>query len=423
MKKIHAAIIVTLISSIFSCKTSDDPGLAWLLALGSGSTAPAPSGDIPFDIGVGDVQGSPDFLFDTARTIPVFISVRDPVSPITGSLIQVLEKPESGSGRVIFQAVTTPEGTISGTFTISKTEQNVGIVVNVAGKVIRFSVDITNVQEIRRFVFIDGTVTPIVIVDRDNDGVPDANDAYPDDATRAAKILVPSERYYTVAFEDLYPSQGDADFNDYVVKVTNEEDLNAKGEVVRIRGSYTHIACGAGYKYSLRLKVPATGQYSLNLYNGVGALDTSASGTLASGGYLDIFNGLNSQQTLPYMANTTKGKALIPGMKAEFELVLDQPVTTQTLSAGPFDLYIYVLSTSKEIHFLGRYFKADGKDQYLDSTGFPWALMIAGPFKWPYEKTNITSAYAFFDDWYISLGLNNNDWFSLPNLELVFPFE
>ena len=87
----------------------------------------------------------------------------------------------------------------------------------------------------------------------------------------------------------------------------------------------------------------------------------------------------------------------------------------------PYDLYIYVLNTKHEIHFAGRYTKADGTDQYLDATGFPWAVMIPGNWKWPYEKSDARTAYSKFQSWYESKGTVDLDWYEFPNLNSVFP--
>ena len=54
------------------------------------------------------------------------------------------------------------------------------------------------------------------------------------------------KNYAVVAFEDLYPSAGDADYNDFVVRYSVEENYNAAGELESINMTYTPIARGAG---------------------------------------------------------------------------------------------------------------------------------------------------------------------------------
>ncbi|MBI3395248.1 MAG: LruC domain-containing protein, partial [Spirochaetia bacterium] len=266
-KRITLLLLAGMLGFSASCNTASDPNYAWLTGIANGTVTSTSSDPVPFSINVSDVTGDPAFMFDTTRTIPVFISVRDPISPLAGSLVQVLDMTNGATGAVIFQAVTNPDGTISGQFTINQTQQQVVILVTVNGQLLRIVVDISNVAEIRRFIFIEATVTPsIPIADRDGDGVADSQDAYPDDATRSSMVRIPGDSNYSIAYEDLYPVQGDADFNDYVVRVYNEEDLNAAGLVTRVRGSYTHIACGAGYKHRLMLQLPAgTGTYTLSV--------------------------------------------------------------------------------------------------------------------------------------------------------------
>ncbi|MBI3396635.1 MAG: LruC domain-containing protein, partial [Spirochaetia bacterium] len=155
--------------------------------------------------------------------------------------------------------------------------------------------------------------------------------------------------------------------------------------------------------------------------NADGSLKGTTTGALASNTGIDLFNGLTSWDTLGSMANTKAGQTFVTGMTAKLEVVFTDPVPRAALTSAPYDLFLRVINTGKDIHFLGRYFNADGTDKYLDPKGFPWALLVPGNWKWPYERQNIHQSYQFFFDWYSTAGKISADWYNFPNLDLVYP--
>ncbi len=80
--------------------------------------------------------------------------------------------------------------------------------------------------------------TTNVMADSDNDGVPDDEDDYPDDPTRAFDNSYPgndvdgNELFNTLAWEDTYKGTGDYDFNDLVADYRFEYVTNAQNEIV-----------------------------------------------------------------------------------------------------------------------------------------------------------------------------------------------
>lgn len=423
MKRLKQSLMKCLIplaaiAAFAACQNPSDPNLAWLLAVTDGTTAPTTTPEtVNFTVDVGDQTGDPNFLFDNTTTLPVHITIRDPYAAVTGSLVQILDASGAG-GRVVFRATTDANGSVTGSFTIeNRANPSVTIRFNYAGTDYQFLVDLTGVTAINRYIFVDATITQQpVFYDRDGDGIADDLDAYPDDPTRATKISIPSDSYFTIAYEDLYPVPGDADFNDFVVRVRCEEDLNAAGQVVRLRTEFTHVAKGAGYNHYLRMQLPASGSYTLKrtAADGTIALDTSA--TLSPGIPFDIFPSSNT--TIP-QSNTATGQTFAVGMKAEFEATFATPVSTTAL-AFPFDIYLYVINTKKDVHFAGKALAADGSDPYIDKNGFPWALLIPGDWAWPLEQKNIHNAYPQFQTWYSSAGQDAQQWYKTADSRYVF---
>lgn len=390
-----------------------------LLALANGETSTV-QGEIPVEVNISDVTGDPSFVFDTTRSIGVYVTVRDPISPASGSLVQILETSGSSTGEVIFQAVVSPEGNVQGSFTVNQTVNKVTLRVTIGGQLYTWLIDISNVEEIRRYLLVTAEITPITIVDSDQDGIADTDDAYPNDATRSAIVRLPTDGYYTVAYEDLFPTQGDADFNDYVAEIRYEEDLNASGQIKNIRGYVRHVARGAGYRHTLQLTLPGVNNatFSLKRYGfDDTTVESDSTGVLTAFEHVELMP--NSGTTIQ-SDNTTKGQIYKPGKRAEFEVSLATPVAAESLGTMPFDLHLNVVNTGKKIHFAGRYLDANGKDLYLDPAGFPWAILVPGTWLWPVETQNTHVAYPAFKSWYESAGTTNLDWYRSPLADKVF---
>lgn len=438
MKTLINLTLLTLIVLLSNCANKEDKKYLWLLGLAEttqatgaagatgsspnlgASTNPAPEGAQNFSISVNDVTGNSSFIFDTTRTIELALLVKDLTdTPATGAVVKFIDPT---TGNVLFKAISSDTGNVKGSFTINSVTNEVDIELTYNDQSLHTKIDIKSVIQINRTFQMIATSTPIVVVDRDNDGMPDADDAFPDDPTRATTVKFPVNGYYTIAFEDLFPKQGDADFNDFVVRARYEEDLNAKGGVARVRAYYTHIAKGAGYNHIPRLTLPGTANssYTIKRFTDAGVLEYEATNTVATFTGIDIFPASN---TTIAISNTAKNQTFKAGKSVELEVIPSTPIDKLTLGGVPYDFYLYVINTKKEIHFAGKYFTTEGKDQYIDSVGFPWAILIPGDWKWPYETGNIHNSYQYFKPWYSSNGSVNKDWYNFPNLPTVFPLQ
>jgi LruC domain-containing protein len=430
-EKFTKALWIGSLALLISCESRQDENLVWLFAVlqpnsgentGVGYDLEEPYTE-DFSMIIEDVQGSDGFIFENTTTFPVRIQVLDPIAPIQGSTVQIVEQGGSAQTQLLFRATTDDTGNVTGSFTINNREEPVvQLQVLYQGKTYQFEIRMVGIRELSRRIIIDNAfLTQIQDPDRDGDGIPDRLDDYPDDPVRASKIRIPTESFYTIAFEDLYPKQGDADFNDYVIRAFHEEDLNAQGQVVRIRGSYTHVAKGAGYNHRLRIKFPSAiiGEYQLKRYKPDNTLYLDTSSSLGSANSVELLPISNT--TIPH-SNAERGQVFKPGDRAEFELTLSSPVSKSDLIKAPYDLYVYVENTKQEIHFLGLYTREDGSDPYLDPAGFPWAFLVPGEFRWPLEKRNIHNAYPQFQPWYESGGQSFQSWHKVGVDSEIFSF-
>ncbi|MBL8020357.1 MAG: LruC domain-containing protein [Leptospirales bacterium] len=421
MKRIFLITILSIAQlALISCGGGKKKAAWWLFLAGGNETAASSSTTETTSSGgeatttSNDQTGTTDFSFQTTTTIPVAVTVTDSDGPVQGAIVTV-QNP--ANDETLFQAVTDESGNVNGSITVDTTVPTVNVVIDAGGSVVTQPVSTDHLIGIDRDIAYDGNVTIPTSGDTDGDGIPNDRDDYPADATRATKVAIGQS---IIAYEDLYPSAGDADFNDYVIKVTNEEDLNASGKIVRIRGSYTHVARGAGYTHKLRITLPGvTGSLSYNnkLYKADGTLESDTTTTPASATAIQILD--TSSGTIS-QSNTSSSQTFAPGKRADIEITLNTPATRAQVGAAPYDLYAFVNNTSKEIHFPRKYTKADGSDQYMDSNGFPWALQVPGTWEWPLESKNIENAYAGFRPWYLSHGETNKDWYLTSNSSLVF---
>jgi len=433
-----------LAGAVSSCESQEDPAAAWLLALAEPAAEETVASDgtaLPetitgdFDLTVNPYNGSEDFLFETTKDILVNVTVVNGFEIANGAKVRIYKQGDT-SQIVYFTAIVDENGNVSGDFTINTTTDTVTLEVTYNGETFIRDFQVQWVTEINGRVSFDVLMTEHIptIIDTDKDGIADEEDAYPDDATRATVVRYPeatSGDYFTIAYEDLYPKPGDMDFNDYVVRATYEEDLNARGEVTRIRARFVHVAKGAGYKHTFHLKVPGAPDMNYHLVrtkaDGTVVLDES--GVIAGGTDLEVLPKSNTTLASSNTSNKAVDNFKL-GWSADVELVLANPVNTKHLGKVPFDPYIKVLNTAQEVHFPGLYEDPDAglfdegaeADLYIDNNGFPWALMVPGDWFWPYERGDIHNAYANFDDWYTSFGATNTDWYLSPDLTKVFSY-
>ena len=274
-----------------------------------------------------------------------------------------------------------------------------------------------------------------VRTDRDGDGIADNNDAFPDDPERALVRYFPARNgTATIAFEDLFPSRGDYDFNDVVVRFAFTEILDADLKLKEVQANYELLASGAAYHNSFNLMVDTSSanvslvERSIDDGNPVNALeDAQATGEAV----IEIFPDARDLMPRPagfLFSNTVSGAPSVQGARASLRVVFDEPLTGES---APFDHFIYRLgSRGREVHCMNKRPSArmnpgefqsgdDASDPdrelfFRDSHGFPWALLLSDDWAHPLEKQSITDAYPDFRDWVESAGASSPDWMSRP---------
>lgn len=274
-------------------------------------------------------------------------------------------------------------------------------------------------------------------VDTDNDGVTDNFDDYPTDATKAFNNYYPTQNTVgTLAYEDLWPSKGDYDFNDMVIDYNFNPITNAKNEVVQINATITTKAIGASYRSGFGIQLPI----NTNIVESITGTDVRGSMIVKNGNGTEagqtkatiiLFDDAFTQLPWPGLGigvNTTVGLPFVQPKTLNLVIKLTQPVSASTMGLPPYNSFIFTNKTrGNEVHLInqkptdlantlllgtqqdnsnpaiGRY--------YVTSKNLPFAIDIAGPFEYPVEKKGITEGHFKFLQWAQSNGVQFNDWF------------
>jgi LruC domain-containing protein len=262
--------------------------------------------------------------------------------------------------------------------------------------------------------------TPATGSDTDNDGVLNAYDEYPNDANRAYNTAYPSANTYaSVAFEDLWPSQGDYDMNDVVVDYQYKGVLNAANKMVDLTAKYKLRAAGGIFKNAFSVELPINKSAVTTINGGLG-LEANA-----------------NKAIVRVFANSTdiiKGYNTIPGttpVNTDTITVTMNFSTPQSFSLGIFNPFIYVDEVGKgrghEVH-LPDYAPTElvnmanfgtSSDNsipanlrfYKTKLNLPFAISTPETFKYPIEKAAIIQAHLKFAAWAQSGGTQFQDWY------------
>lgn len=285
---------------------------------------------------------------------------------------------------------------------------------------------------------------PVPGQDADNDGVPDGQDDYPDDAERAFNNYYPGEHTHGyLAFEDKWPTKGDYDFNDLVVSYQINQITNADGDVKQIVAVYDIKAVGAGYRNGFAFELPVPpGQVE------------SVTGSVINDDYLRIHQNsgveLNQRKAvIPVFDNAwmivqpEAGDEFVNTERGASQLDVDPITITVTLrnpqnwnvwvdqvvyAAPPYNPFLIVnRNRGREVHLpdypptalADRELFGTGHDNshfgfqrfYKTDSNLPWALHMPTTWLHPVEKTQITATYNHFAQWAEADGEQHQNWY------------
>lgn len=287
-----------------------------------------------------------------------------------------------------------------------------------------------------------------LIADRDEDGVADEEDAYPEDAYKAFNNFLPAIGFGTLMYEDLWPARGDYDFNDLVVDYRLNRVTDAKGEVAEIIIELLPRAAGAGFSNGFGIeftglspkkvlkvtgiktsmerihKMDEKGLEADNEFATVIPFDkVSLVLTHPGGGAL----GINTDPKFEFQKPELQTIVLV--LKEEGKIGEDGATKLEDLGLDNFNPFLIVnQKRGVEVHLPGkkptRYAdesifgtKEDGSTAGVESyyrnkeNGLPWAMNVPVSIPYMVNKTPITKGYNRFFEWVVSGGTSYPDWY------------
>jgi LruC domain-containing protein len=227
---------------------------------------------------------------------------------------------------------------------------------------------------------------------------------------------VESSNWAFIAYEDLYPNPGDADYNDFVMAFQSTESYNASGELETINMSFLPVARGAGYNHSAHLDLNGEIWKSNNvntitdeMFNGDAVIKATytnmTNGTEIEKYYSkdrrDVVLFDNTRVTLDGFANVYDNDVLTsPLWKTDIEIALANPELNTFDDRGmiaddSYRIYLNVKNTNKDIDL----YTVNQSDGMIDSNGYPFGLIVPDSWQWPLERQNINDAYPLFEEY------------------------
>lgn len=284
-----------------------------------------------------------------------------------------------------------------------------------------------------------------VNMDFDGDGVANDLDEFPYDPTKAFTNHFPAEGVNgTLAFEDLWPSRGDYDFNDLVVQYHYTIITSGDNKAIEIDALFIIKAIGAGFKngFGISLELDQSNIQSVTgsrLFNNL--VSTRANGTEAGNpnAVIIVFDDAHrAMKAGGNYVNTTLDGIYQQPVSIEMKIVFNNPVFMNELGKMPLNPFIFIdKDRSREVHLPGskptsladnNFFLTYDDDSnlsinrfYMTKNNLPWALHIPEEFEYPLEKISVLSAYPNFGNWAESNGLNNPHWYkNLPGNKVLY---
>lgn len=284
----------------------------------------------------------------------------------------------------------------------------------------------------------DDVVVTGPVADTDGDGVPDEEDDYPSDATRAFNIYYPAEGVFgSLAFEDNWPGKGDYDCNDLVVDYNFKQVTNSSNALVELFPTFIPRAAGAsfvnGFGFQMGMAPDAVDnvsglsvqeEYITLMANNCEANQNKATVIVTDNVFVQLpqpggGTGTNTTEGLPYVTPDTM----------QMTVTFTTPVSISLAGTPPYNPFLIVDQIrGREVHLpdqpptaladlslfgTGNDDSNPGTGRYYKSlTNLPWAMNFPVKFDYPVERAPIIDAYLYFADWAQSSGVQYPSWYT-----------
>jgi len=267
-------------------------------------------------------------------------------------------------------------------------------------------------------------VTPST--DTDGDGVSDESDDFPDDPERAIRNTYQG----SLAYEDLWPAEGDYDFNDMVIDYDIDHILNGNNLLVDIEADWTIRALFASFSNGFGIQLnelpsnEVTSVSGLNLTEDI--VTVNGNGTEANQSNATVICFDNAFDVV--QASGSPFPHTSPVTTINTAINFSNPVSQNETGYPPYNPFIFVDGDrSKEVHLPGQeptdlanmQWFGTGSDAtnfannyyYKTANGLPWAINIPESFDFPKAGAPVNEAYLNFTTWATSGGVLHTDWY------------
>lgn len=254
--------------------------------------------------------------------------------------------------------------------------------------------------------------------DEDNDGIADYYDEYPLNPELAFNQYCPSiYGNFTMMTEDLWPSKGDYDFNDLVIKYKSKRELNAERLVVNRLMDVTVLHVGGSYKNGI----------GLNWFTAPSNVETYTNNYQLTEGIIETLpNGLEANQSNAILIIFDNARKVTIGEKIQSVTHFSTPI--ECIDGGG-NMFMFINGDrSRELSFMnktptdlaGTQWFNIGHDvtnvsegiTYQGATKLPWMIRLTDDIDFiPNEKINITEAFTKFKQWAETGGTEYSDWY------------
>ncbi|XOV86865.1 MAG: LruC domain-containing protein [Pseudomonadota bacterium] len=221
--------------------------------------------------------------------------------------------------------------------------------------------------------------------------------------------------YAVLAFEDLYPRAGDADYNDFVVRYSVTENYNATGGLETIEMNFTPIARGAGYNHALMLDLDGVIKNTRNAFTEVDApfvgdaqiklTYTNLTNNTEKVKYFGVDDDIpifhNTRSTLEGYANVyDNGEFVAPKTETKIEITLANPELNalseaHEITMDKYRVFLDVMNTNNDIDLAN----VNPNDGMIDANGYPFGIVVPDDWAWMLESHSIDEAYPYFDEY------------------------
>ena len=245
---------------------------------------------------------------------------------------------------------------------------------------------------------------------------------------------------YTFCFEDQWPNYGDYDMNDVVLYINKIKSRNS-GKGIKIEASVEAVGAskniGLGIQFKALTKDLEYENIEIEAIVGdeVARIFESECEKPCVVIFDNVHYAVNQQNDYKFINTSTLEGEGVTSSSRIINIIIDledEKIPEEAFNINNIDFFLIIGTDSEgkriEVHVPGYAPTENGstalfgqgdddsssakRKYYLSPDNLCWAFVVPGEFKWPTERTQITSVYSGFAGWVTSGGANNSGWWN-----------